>query len=73
MRERRVNPVGRSATAGVPRITLGGLRLAVLDLEGHLLRGCRGPVRRRGLGGHGRDAALLLHRLRDLAMFKVFP
>lgn len=33
MRERRVNPVGRSATAGVPRITLGGLRLAVLDLE----------------------------------------
>ena len=33
MRERRVNPVGRSATAGVPRITLGGLRLAVLDLD----------------------------------------
>jgi N-acetylglucosaminyldiphosphoundecaprenol N-acetyl-beta-D-mannosaminyltransferase len=33
MRERRVNPVGRAATAGVPRITLGGLRLAVLDLE----------------------------------------
>jgi len=33
MLERRVNPVGRAATASVPRITLGGLRLAVLDLE----------------------------------------
>ena len=33
MRERRLNPLGRAATAGVPRITLGGLRLAVLDLE----------------------------------------
>lgn len=33
MRERRVNPIGRAATSGVPRITLGGLRLAVLDLE----------------------------------------
>ena len=33
MRERRVNPVGRAATASIPRITLGGLRLAVLDLE----------------------------------------
>src|SRR5437660_7227024 len=33
MRERRVNPIGRAATASVPRITLGGLRLAVLDLE----------------------------------------
>ena len=33
MRERRLNPVGRAATAGVPRITLGGLRLAVLDCE----------------------------------------
>lgn len=33
MRERRVNPIGRSVTAQVPRITLGGLRLAVLDLE----------------------------------------
>ena len=33
MRERRANPVGRAATAGIPRITLGGLRLAVLDLE----------------------------------------
>jgi UDP-N-acetyl-D-mannosaminuronic acid transferase (WecB/TagA/CpsF family) len=33
MRERRANPVGRAATAGVPRISLGGLRLAVLDLE----------------------------------------
>ena len=33
MRERRLNPVGRAATAGVPRITLGGLRFAVLDLE----------------------------------------
>ena len=33
MLERRTNPVGRAATAGVPRITLGGLRLAVLDIE----------------------------------------
>jgi N-acetylglucosaminyldiphosphoundecaprenol N-acetyl-beta-D-mannosaminyltransferase len=33
MRERRVNPIGRTITADVPRITLGGLRLAVLDLE----------------------------------------
>ena len=33
MLERRENPVGRGATAGVPRITLGGLRLAVLDIE----------------------------------------
>ncbi len=33
MLERRHNPLGRAATAAVPRITLGGLRLAVLDLE----------------------------------------
>src|SRR6202012_4203335 len=33
MLERRHNPIGRAATAAVPRITLGGLRLAVLDLE----------------------------------------
>jgi N-acetylglucosaminyldiphosphoundecaprenol N-acetyl-beta-D-mannosaminyltransferase len=33
MLERRANPIGRAATAGVPRITLGGLRIAVLDLE----------------------------------------
>jgi N-acetylglucosaminyldiphosphoundecaprenol N-acetyl-beta-D-mannosaminyltransferase len=33
MLERRANPTGRAATAGVPRITLGGLRLAVLDIE----------------------------------------
>ncbi|MGY4476742.1 N-acetylglucosaminyldiphosphoundecaprenol N-acetyl-beta-D-mannosaminyltransferase [Bradyrhizobium sp. USDA 3364] len=33
VRERRVNPVGRAATAGVPRATVGGLRLAVLDRE----------------------------------------
>src|SRR5947209_1414944 len=33
MLERRKNPVGRAATASIPRITLGGLRLAVLDLE----------------------------------------
>src|SRR3954451_25405635 len=33
MRERRKNPIGRAATADVPRITLGGLRLAVLDIE----------------------------------------
>src|SRR3982074_2251444 len=33
MLERRRNPVGRAATAGVPRVSLGGLRLAVLDIE----------------------------------------
>jgi len=33
MPERRQNPLGRAATSGIPRITLGGLRLAVLDLE----------------------------------------
>jgi len=33
MLERRANPVGRAATSGIPRITLGGLRLAVLDTE----------------------------------------
>src|SRR3982074_1859627 len=33
MLERRANPVGRAATAKVPRISLGGLRLAVLDIE----------------------------------------
>ena len=33
MLERRANPVGRAATASVPRITLGGLRIAALDLE----------------------------------------
>src|SRR5450756_2499385 len=33
MLERRSNPVGRAATAGIPRISLGGLRLAVLDIE----------------------------------------
>src|SRR6202163_240590 len=33
MLDRRANPVGRAATASIPRITLGGLRLAVLDIE----------------------------------------
>lgn len=33
MLERRHNPIGRAATARIPRITLGGLRLAVLDIE----------------------------------------
>ena len=33
MLERRQNPTGRTATAAIPRITLGGLRLAVLDTE----------------------------------------
>jgi N-acetylglucosaminyldiphosphoundecaprenol N-acetyl-beta-D-mannosaminyltransferase len=33
MRERRANPIGRAATAGVPRTTVGRLRLAALDLE----------------------------------------
>jgi N-acetylglucosaminyldiphosphoundecaprenol N-acetyl-beta-D-mannosaminyltransferase len=33
MRERRANSIGRAATASVPRVTVGGLRLAALDLE----------------------------------------
>src|SRR5450631_2819953 len=33
MLERRANAIGRAATASIPRITLGGLRLAVLDIE----------------------------------------
>jgi Glycosyl transferase WecG/TagA/CpsF family len=33
MRERRANPIGRAATANIPRTTVGGLRLAVLDVE----------------------------------------
>jgi N-acetylglucosaminyldiphosphoundecaprenol N-acetyl-beta-D-mannosaminyltransferase len=33
MPERRQNPVGRGATDAIPRISLGGLRLAVLDME----------------------------------------
>ncbi|HEY4987936.1 MAG TPA: WecB/TagA/CpsF family glycosyltransferase [Bradyrhizobium sp.] len=33
MLERRRNQVGRAATANIPRISLGGLRLAVLDME----------------------------------------
>ncbi len=33
MRERRANPIGRAVTATIPRISLGGLRIAVLDLE----------------------------------------
>lgn len=33
MLERRQNPTGRAATSAIPRITLGGLRLAVLDIE----------------------------------------
>jgi N-acetylglucosaminyldiphosphoundecaprenol N-acetyl-beta-D-mannosaminyltransferase len=33
MPERRQNQIGRVATAGIPRISLGGLRLAVLDME----------------------------------------
>ncbi|HEY3677991.1 MAG TPA: WecB/TagA/CpsF family glycosyltransferase [Bradyrhizobium sp.] len=33
MLERRANPLGRAATSDVLRITLGGLRLAVLDIE----------------------------------------
>jgi N-acetylglucosaminyldiphosphoundecaprenol N-acetyl-beta-D-mannosaminyltransferase len=33
MLERRQNAIGRAATARIPRITLGGLRLAVLDIE----------------------------------------
>src|SRR5664279_2802973 len=33
MLERRANTIGRAATASIPRITLGGLRLAVLDIE----------------------------------------
>ena len=33
MLERRSNPSGRAATASVPRVTIGGLRIAVLSLE----------------------------------------
>jgi exopolysaccharide biosynthesis WecB/TagA/CpsF family protein len=33
MLERRNNPIGRAATADVPRVSLGGLRLAALDIE----------------------------------------
>jgi exopolysaccharide biosynthesis WecB/TagA/CpsF family protein len=33
MLERRTNPLGRAATSGIRRISLGGLRLAVLDIE----------------------------------------
>src|SRR5207245_3575108 len=33
MLERRINLEGRAATADVPRITVGGLRMAALDLE----------------------------------------
>ncbi len=33
MLERRANPLGRAATSAIPRISLGGLRLAVLDIE----------------------------------------
>jgi N-acetylglucosaminyldiphosphoundecaprenol N-acetyl-beta-D-mannosaminyltransferase len=33
MLERRRNPIGRAATASVPRVSLGGLRIAVLDME----------------------------------------
>ena len=33
MLERRVNLAGRIATAEVPRTTVGGLRMAALDLE----------------------------------------
>jgi exopolysaccharide biosynthesis WecB/TagA/CpsF family protein len=33
MLERRRNPIGRAATAGLPHVMLGGLRLAALDME----------------------------------------
>ena len=33
MLDRRTNPIGRAATASIPRTSLGGLRIAVLDLE----------------------------------------
>jgi exopolysaccharide biosynthesis WecB/TagA/CpsF family protein len=50
MLERRQNSVGRAATAGIPRITLGGLRLAVLDLEqtANFMIEMRFPARRLG-------------------------
>jgi len=50
MLERRANPIGRAATAGVARITLGGLRLAVLDLEqtANFMIDALVPVRRVG-------------------------
>ena len=50
MPERRSNPVGRAITASVPRITVGGLRLAVLDLEqtANFMIGVVFPQRRAG-------------------------
>jgi N-acetylglucosaminyldiphosphoundecaprenol N-acetyl-beta-D-mannosaminyltransferase len=50
MLERRQNSIGRAATAGIPRITLGGLRLAVLDLEqtANFMIEMRFPARRLG-------------------------
>lgn len=33
MLERRINAAGRAATAAIPRVSLGGLRVAVLDIE----------------------------------------
>src|SRR5271155_1187648 len=50
MLERRQNPDGRAATAGIPRITLGGLRLAVLDLEqtANFMTEMAFPARRHG-------------------------
>jgi len=72
MLERRANPVGRAATAGVPRISLGGLRLAVLDIEqtANFMIDLVFPERRvsRPLyltSANGRSAGALLNRTDD--------
>jgi N-acetylglucosaminyldiphosphoundecaprenol N-acetyl-beta-D-mannosaminyltransferase len=45
MLERRINLDGRAATADVPRITIGGLRMAALDLEATADFISRRPIR----------------------------
>jgi UDP-glucose 4-epimerase len=56
MLERRANSVGRAATSGVRRISLGGLRLAVLDIEQTALR---------FFNASGADALAEIGELRD--------
>src|SRR5262249_10910196 len=50
MLERRQNTVGRAATIDVPRITLGGLRLAVIDIEQTANLMIDAVLPRRGIG-----------------------
>jgi exopolysaccharide biosynthesis WecB/TagA/CpsF family protein len=48
MPERRQNLLGRTLTSGIPRVTLGGLRLAALDMEqtANFMIGAVSPQRR---------------------------